>query len=308
MNLDKMNEKIAGALDEATKRLFPTELRSHLGASLIGRACNRQLWYGFRWVAKSDFSKEVDGELRDDEPRMKRLFQRGHSEEDRFVTMLREIGCDVQTHDLSLPPDEKGEPRQFKVSGVGGHFGGSLDAIIKLPSWLSANCEMVLGEFKTYGKKQWAKLKAVGDVGRRDRYGNVVKAEHLAQMNVYGYKKNLHLRLYMGTEKDTDELLPRFGFIDHEAGRQLELKAERIIRTQYAPPKLSEDPSSFECKFCDFKTQCHRDALPTEQNCRSCKMAEPRPGPEWFCNRHALTIPNEVIATGCNLWHPITHP
>lgn len=31
-------------------------MRPHLGASVIGKQCMREIWYGFRWSKKTNFS------------------------------------------------------------------------------------------------------------------------------------------------------------------------------------------------------------------------------------------------------------
>ena len=58
--------------------------RDHLGASIIGKDCERALWYDFRWVTRRGFSG-----------RMLRLFDTGKREEDRLVRDLRRTGATV---------------------------------------------------------------------------------------------------------------------------------------------------------------------------------------------------------------------
>ena len=86
--------------------------RSHLGASQIGRECDRQLWLGFRWAKRARF----DG-------RILRLFNRGHLEEARFVAMLKCIGCEVWY--------EKPDGGQFKISRHSGHYGSAVDCFLR---------------------------------------------------------------------------------------------------------------------------------------------------------------------------------
>src|SRR5512147_1688669 len=85
--------------------------RDHLGASIIGKECRRALWYDFRWVIRSAFAG-----------RMLRLFETGRREEDRLVRDLRRTGATV----LDTDPETG---RQWQVTALGGHFGGSLDAV-----------------------------------------------------------------------------------------------------------------------------------------------------------------------------------
>src|SRR4051794_25208226 len=87
-------------------------MRPHLGASLIGDDCERKLFFTFRWATV----ERHDG-------RLLRLFQTGHLAEHRFVADLRSIGCTVQ----DVNPETG---KQWSVSAVGGHFGGSMDGVV----------------------------------------------------------------------------------------------------------------------------------------------------------------------------------
>ena len=80
------------------------EPRGYLGASSIGRKCDRQLWYSFRWayfLTKEDYKNEFDF------GRMARLWGRGHKEEFTFCEELRAIGVKVDEF------DENGEQYRF---------------------------------------------------------------------------------------------------------------------------------------------------------------------------------------------------
>ena len=48
-------EAIFSAYEADTRDGF----RTHLGASLIGKACERALWYDFRWTTKAKFPGRV---------------------------------------------------------------------------------------------------------------------------------------------------------------------------------------------------------------------------------------------------------
>ena len=54
--------------------------REHLGASLIGKSCERALWYDFRWVTRARFPG-----------RILRLFETGQLEEARLVRNLQHL-------------------------------------------------------------------------------------------------------------------------------------------------------------------------------------------------------------------------
>ena len=58
--------------------------RAHLGASLIGKDCERALWFDFRWVTRAQHPG-----------RLLRLFETGQLEEARLVQNLRRTGATV---------------------------------------------------------------------------------------------------------------------------------------------------------------------------------------------------------------------
>ena len=134
--------------------------RSHLGASMIGRPCEREAWYAFHWALYPEF-----------EGRILRLFDRGQREEPVFIRDLRQAGITVHAVD-----PETG--KQFQFSDFGGHVGGSMDgAALGLPE--APKTWHVL-EFKTHSSKSF-------EATVRD---GVQKAhpEHYAQMQMYMHR------------------------------------------------------------------------------------------------------------------------
>ena len=116
--------------------------RPHLGASQIGKACERALWYDFRWVTRSGFPG-----------RILRLFETGQLEEARIVRNLRRIGATV----LEVDPETG---RQWRVEAHGGHFGGSLDGVaLGLPE--APKTWHVL-EFKTHWAEELPRARRQG--------------------------------------------------------------------------------------------------------------------------------------------------
>lgn len=276
----KLAARVKTDIDKYCEIEYDGGHRTHLGASLIGRECSRYLWYVFRWC----YHKKHDG-------RMQRLFNRGHREEERFTEWLRGIGCEVWTHDTSQQPNDKGEFPQFRVTGVGGHFGGSLDAIIKFPlDWKIGS--PVLGEFKTNGTG--AAFNAL-DLEGMPR----AKPDHFAQTSVYGYKYGFTHVCYLNINKNDDSLHVGIVKLDWELGKQMEAKAEKIIMSEMPPARLSNNPTFKTCAYCDMKGVCH-EGKPVEKNCRSCRFAQPIDNAEWHCHYFNGTIPKDFIRTGCD--------
>lgn len=283
-------KRILSDIDEFCVRTYDGGHRTHLGASLIGGECSRYLWYVFRWT----FREETDG-------RKQRLFNRGHREEDRFAEWMRGIGFQLWTHDTSKPADEKGEFPQFRISGVMGHFGGSLDGIAILPERYGIS-EPILAEFKTNGTG--AGFNKLGEAGMA-----VAKPQHFAQTSTYGYKgingTKFRYVAYFNINKNDDSLHVEIVKLDHQLGQQMEAKAERIILSQTPPARLSDNPTFHKCGYCAVKDICHKGAIP-ERNCRSCKFARPVENAEWFCEVHNGVIPREFIPQACDSYKAIT--
>lgn len=243
--------------------------RSHLGASLIGRECDRELWYNFHWAKRPHFSG-----------RIMRLFNRGHLEEARFVALLLMIGCQVWQMDST--------GKQFRISDHGGHFGSALDSVVQgLPEYPT---EPILAEFKTHGDKSFQKLKKEGVRSS--------KPEHFVQMQIYMRKMGLNRALYLAVNKNDDELYAEYIELMPEIADQYIDRAGRIIYIKQAPKKINQSPGFFKCKFCDMSSICHTDA-PIAKNCRTCQFAEARPNGSWFCQGYGIELTKEMQLSGC---------
>jgi hypothetical protein len=230
--------------------------RPHLGASLIGHACERFLWMTFRWVD----AKKFPG-------RMLRLFETGQLEEARLVKNLRRIG--VEVHDVT--PDGK----QWRVSDLGGHFGGSMDgACVGLPE--APKTWHVL-EFKTHSDKSFKELLSKGSV-------RFAKPQHFAQMQVYMGMTGMERALYMAVNKNDDTIYTERVEYDAVEFARLKARAERVINANEPPLKISNDPSWHVCKMCDFHEHCHGETAPAV-NCRTCAHSTPEMDGDgrWTC-------------------------
>lgn len=294
----RVSAKLLHEINDYAVRAYYEPHRWHLGASLIGHECSRYLWYTFRWCGREVGKGKNDEERTNELGRRLRLFNRGHREEERFIEFLRGVGCEVWTHDESQPRDENGEFPQYRVSSINGHFGGSIDGVIKFPPRYLID-EPVLGEFKTNGTgANFTKLKEVG-VG-------VGKTQHFIQMSTYGRKLGLRYGAYFNVNKNDDDLHVEVTRLNWQLAEQMEHKAERIILATDPPPRMSETPTYFKCVGCAMKSVCHEGALP-ERNCRSCAHSMPAENAEWYCRVHAGNIPREFVPQGCTSYKAITN-
>lgn len=252
------------ACDDAFNGKQEDGYRSHLGASMIGLDCPRQLWYGFRWV---HITKHVGRTIL--------LFNRGHMEEGRFVTLLQMIGMKVWQVD--------GKGKQYRVSYFGGHYGSAIDGVATgcpdLPN------EPILTEFKTSNTKNF---KVMQKEGVRE-----AQPKHFIQMQAYMKYYKLAHALYVMICKETDELYAEIVKAETEIAEQYKDRAENIIFRDTPPKGISNTPGAWSCKFCDYKEICHNDGE-VLRNCRTCVFAQAKPDGTWFCRNFDLTLTKEM--------------
>lgn len=239
--------------------------RTHLGASLIGRECSRQLWYTFRWAQRITH-----------ESRILRLFARGHLEEERFVFFLRQAGITIWQH------DSKG--RQYRMAACQGHYGGSLDGVGRgFPEIPETPC---LTEFKTHNDKSFGLLVSKGV---KDS-----KPEHNIQMQQYMGAYGLTHAAYFAVNKNTDAWYGELINFDESVYKLYLARAEHIIFSPYPPPREYGMRSHFKCKWCDFNTLCWT-LTGAEKNCRTCSHSKPIEDGIWLCDEYGHSIPDATI-------------
>jgi len=244
--------------------------RSHLGASGLGHECFRKIYYDYRW-----FTRKVFG------ARMLRLFNRGHLEEGRIIALLLMIGVKV------FQQDENGN--QFRITFAQGHGGGSGDGKgYDIPDL--APGEWCLFEFKTFNDDRFNDLKRDGV--------KLAKPEHYVQMNSYMFKMGIPITLYVGVNKNTDELYMELITVNTYFAEEKLHIGEQIVYTDTPPTKINPSPGFFKCKFCDHYGVCHTKQAP-DFNCRTCVHSKPLRDGTWRCNLHDKPLSKEDQFAGC---------
>jgi len=242
----------------------PERLRSHLGASQIGRPCDREIWYAFRWVGGENFSG-----------RMKRLFNRGKREEPEVLAELRAIGYEVA---------EEKDGKQINFSDLGRHFCGSVDGVGK-----NLQGYFVI-EIKTANDSSWKQLNKQGV--------KESKPEHYCQMQTYMGELKMKRALYLSVNKNDDQIYVEWVHLIKEDFTALRQRAKEIIFDTSVPDKLSENPAHYVCKMCRYRDICHKEELAL-MTCRTCKYAEPVDG-GWKCNKHDKMLSYQDQRDACN--------
>ena len=328
-----MVKKLIAAIDKQVRDDHNAKpVRGHLGPSVLGRKCARQVWYGWRWFNTGNPLG-----------RMLRLWQRGHDEEFSFVRYLRSIGAEVRDYETRLMYHDGSDsyalldwdadaehpsvvgtfnqcddvsdsrmhieratargqgPKQWGFKDSFGHFKGSSDGKVNFHGLFPADIPQGWGglEFKTANEKSFKDIEKKGVLSS--------KPEHYNQMQVYMHKLGVRWCLYMAVNKNNDDLYAEIIMYKREVAEYYIDRAYAIIPATTPPPRITEDPSWFACRWCDFKEQCHKDALP-QKNCRSCAYAAPiLEGQEgdWLCHRFRNVIPKDFMPQGCDDWDPL---
>lgn len=244
--------------------------RTHLGASKIGDECSRKLWYGFRWAAQ----KKHEG-------RLLRLWNRGHLEEGRMIALLLMIGVKFYQFDAT--------GKQFRISDIGGHYGGALDGVAVGVPDLPPNTPC-LGEFKTMADKYFVNCRKLGVQDSNPEY--------FVQMQTYMRRRELKWVLFLVTNKNTDDLHAEIIALNPVVDKNYTQRAADIITSPTEPPRISEQPTWFKCKMCDFHAVCHRNAVP-ERNCRTCANVQVVDG-GWSCRARGEMRDKAQQIAGCD--------
>lgn len=255
--------------------------RNHLGASIVGKLCERSLWYNFRWCLKPTYSG-----------RILRLFETGNQQESRIIQNLRDIGIEVYDRD-----PETGY--QIKCESFGGHYSGSLDGVGLGFEEASKSWHVI--ELKTMNTRTFNALKKNGV--------EKTKPEHYFQMQQYMAWSKLERAYYIVWCKESDDLYGERIYFDKDVVKRLQSKAERVIFSNVPQYKVSDNPEYLECRFCDYKLLCHSKMLP-EVNCRTCARSTPERNGTWTCSRDGsiLCSAKQRDCLDCHVFIPALVP
>lgn len=232
-----------------------------LGSSFIGEECLRRVWLDWRGFARERF----DG-------RMLRLFETGHQQEARIVEDLRRAGFAVW--------DRQPDGRQYEFADASGHLVTKLDGVVRnVPESETPH----LLEVKTHNKSSFGTLVKKGV--------QEAKPTHYAQVQVSMALGGFSRALYVAVCKDDEQFYVER--IREDAATQTRLLARvvKLVNARLRPAGISDDGSSFGCKFCGMRAVCTREAEPL-RHCRTCSMCTPGAEGKWVCelNKHTLTL------------------
>ena len=236
---------IAGAIDAGlAKRMkekavsrskYKSDGNYGIGAGIVGAPCKRKSQY--------DYLGTMPDEEYEYNPRMQRIWDRGHMGEELMAGWLREAGYDLHT--------TKADGRQFGFRVAGGKFKGYYDGIFHGGPGIE---EPTLWENKWLGYKSYRQV---------EHYGvEKAKPEYFAQVQTYMAYEDLTAFPTVWTAVNADtceihiELIP---FSKTKAQKATDT-AVGIIQDSEAGairPRVSQDPEYWLCKGCEYRRRCH---------------------------------------------------
>jgi len=214
------------------------EFRNYVGYSGIGHKCNRKLWYDLRHTYESTIT-----------PRVKRLLNRGKTEEVIIIADLRSAGVNVFNTQVEV------------VNKCFPQLKGHIDGMVSNVPGYNSKVEMLL-EMKTANHARFEKIKKIG-----------VKAfdsSYWMQIQGYMYELNLTKCLYIISNKNNDERLYNIYSFEPSFVTDIPYIIQDVLDNKTLPVQIGSS-IWWECKFCDAYKICHGgDEI--FKNCRNCSL------------------------------------
>lgn len=256
------NDAFASFVDGAVERQRnQQEPRDYLGGSRLGhathkepwkRGCERALWYEYKHHPK-DPGRNFGANIL-------RVFDMGHDAEERLAEYFQIAGFDLRTlkadggqFGFKTAPDPD-DPNHYRIRGhVDGIF---LDG----PSEIN-NMKIsypFLWETKGMKSNKFKDFKMKGVENSHPIYFGQVQI-YMAYMKLHE-----HPALFTAINRDTGEIGYEFIPFDEKCAQAASDRGLRVVSTPRAVdlPRITQDETSFTCRFCDYKSSCWSEQEP----------------------------------------------
>ena len=212
--------------------------RDYLGMSALGDECSRRLWYSVHDPLQEQF----------DAATLKR-FADGNDCEQVLINRIRLVSGITL---LTLDPHTG---RQYRLEGCDGKLKGHPDGFVL--GLLQSPKTWHVFEVKACGEKTFNKLvKLKAEKGEKNALAAFNPIYHIQAQLYMGYAELTRHWLVCCTPGARDWISVRTEF-DPVAFETLKDKAERILNARAPLAKLSNDPSWWICRTCQYHARCH---------------------------------------------------
>lgn len=268
MRLPNPENAVVGLIDRHHEDIHRDDWKSrpYFEVSALGQACDRYLWLHYRRAVTEPWPG-----------RMLRLVRRGQREEETIVSDLTAAGVDLAHY---------GDD-QTEVSF--GPLRGHIDALVNggIPE---APKELAIAEFKTYNLRRFEELEKKGLQEQEPRYYVQVQC-YMRMVSATGPKRNRCL--FVAVCKDDDRMhVERIPLDPVFADSQLE-RGKGIALSEEIPPRISEKPDWYACKYCAMHDFCHlTHAMSAERVCcRNCANVTVHENGDFYCEKYGAAVP-----------------
>lgn len=220
LKLAKKHDELLLNIDRYLQQsISEKQQRTYMGGSILGKECDRQLWY------------EYHQPIANDNPRVERIFHLGHLLESYVITLLKHSGYTVH-HD-----DGSGQ-FGFKDEEIAGHIDGVI-VIDGKPHLL---------EIKSASDKRFAEM-----VKKGVRLSDPV---YFVQMQVYMKYMDLDKGLFVAINKNDCSIHSEVIEYDPITAEHAVNRGKEIARMEEKPERKYKSPAFLGCKFCNYKNRC----------------------------------------------------
>lgn len=262
---------IVTAIDAALAASARTSDWGGIPVSAVTTECDRSIWYSLRWVHAPEAPTG----------KKERIFETGRIYEGRLIRYLEGAGVVVEKLDPATG-------KQWQVELSDGYLRGKTDGkAAHVPTAEKAEHVLECKSLKA------ADFRAIVKHGLEKG-----KPEHFGQVQMYLHGTGIQRGLYIGANKDTDEIHTERIKYDPVYGLGVEARMSRIVAADMPPARISDDPDAFACRFCRAKDHCHA-ALWPRLNCRTCMHVTASGANGWRCDKHGTALSWDAQQAGC---------
>lgn len=306
------------------------EHRDYIGASIIATECERALWYGFRWAKLPGFPPRIrrrfkTGDTYEDRVAF-RLEQTGRF---RVTTKNPRARNDKQQYRFEYGPLggllaghtdgwceadtdtwlELGVPESMALAIDKDPVLLEIKALVSAKYHYAADDHEYLHPLKNKSsgtvEGRWFGLRRKGVLkSQKEHFGqaqaymgmsDTVDRSGALQWKKFGLPGPLKWAMYVGVNTDTDQIYAELVPFSPKWWDAIVGRAWRVVRATTPPPRCSDNPASWVCRFCFALDICHGTDKP-DLNCRTCLHSQLKiPGDPkffgntavWFCSLHS---------------------
>ena len=233
-----VSDKINKAIDKGMVTVNKKEpARKYLGASLLGRACGRQIQYMWKNISP-DKGRHLDGKIL-------RIFRLGDKYEDAAIEWFEKAGFKLKTEDK--------DGKQIGFTAVDDKVKGHIDGILKDgPTDIKYPR---IWECKSMNNKKYSYFQQCGVQSSHSQYYSQVQI----YMHMLDIKKNP--AILTGVNKENGDMHHEEIIYNEQHAQSLIEKAKEIVKKteehKYMP-RFTTNKLHFECKYCSWQDRCWR--------------------------------------------------